>query len=161
MRRKLDRRLATLDPTKWALPVGGWLRTIRQALGMSTVELAERMGISDTRAGRLERAEAQGSLKLSTLRRAAEALNCRLLYVLVPEEPLEDMVFRQAYLKAADELGVPASAAFGTDDLNADIEDELEARTLQLVDRQGLWHVKPTPAHRRPPGGADLPTPHP
>jgi predicted DNA-binding mobile mystery protein A len=158
MRRKLDRRLATLDPGKWVPPVGGWLIAVRQALGMSKVEWAERMEVSNARAGRLERAEVEGSLQLSTLRRAAEALNCRLLYVLVPDEPLEEMVFRQAYLKAADELEVPASAAFGTEDLNAEIEDELEARTLQLVDRQGLWHVK---ARRRPPGRAGPPTPQP
>ncbi|HEY6472487.1 MAG TPA: helix-turn-helix domain-containing protein, partial [Acidimicrobiales bacterium] len=108
MRRKLDRRLAALDTATWAPPVGGWLIAVRQALGMSKVEWAERMEVSAARAGRLERAEVKGSLQLSTLSRAAKALNCRLLYVLVPDEPLEDMVFRQAYLKAADELGVPA-----------------------------------------------------
>jgi predicted DNA-binding mobile mystery protein A len=140
MRRKLDRRLATLDPGKWEAPVGGWLIAVRQALGMTKVEWAARMEVSNARAGRLERAEVEGSLKLSTLRRAAKALNCRLVYVLVPDEPLEDMVLRQAYLKAAEELEVPAPAAFGPDDdLNPDREDELEARTLQLVDRLGLW----------------------
>ena len=128
---------------------------------MSTVELAERMAISDTRAGRLERAEAEGSLKLSTLRRAAEALNCRLIYVLLPDEPLEDMVFRQAYRKAADELHVPADTAFGADELNADIEEELEAHTLRLVDRQGLWHVKKAPAYRSATTRAGPPTPQP
>ncbi len=113
MRRKLDRRLATLDAGKWCAPVGGWLIAVRQALGMSRSNWQSEWRYPTTRAGRLERAEVEGSLQLSTLRRAAEALNCRLLYVLVPDEPLEEMVFRQAYLKAADELEVPASAAFG------------------------------------------------
>ncbi len=116
---------------------------IRQALGMSKVEFAERMAISDSRAGRLERAEIDGSLQLSTLRRAAEAVNCRLLYVLVPNEPLEDMVFRQAFLKAVEELGIPAVTALDADELSEELEEELEARTLHLVDRLGLWRRHP------------------
>lgn len=162
MRRKLDRRLAALDPAKWTPPVGGWLIAVRQALGMSKVEWAERMEVSNARAGRLERAEVAGSLQLSTLHRAAAALNCRLLYVLVPDEPLEDMVFRQAYLKASDQLGLAAPAAHGAEDLDAVVEDELEARTLHLVDRQGLWHTNPTPAtHHDASARADPPTSQP
>jgi predicted DNA-binding mobile mystery protein A len=144
MRRKLDRRFATLDAAKWATPVGGWLKAIRQALCMTKVDWAERMEVSNARAGRLERAEVEGTLQISTLRRAAEALNCRLVYVLVPNEPLEDMVFRQASGRAAEDLSVHASAASGADDLGPEIEEALEARTLQLIDRQGLWHHGPT-----------------
>jgi predicted DNA-binding mobile mystery protein A len=108
---------------------------MREALCMSTVALAERMSISDSRAGRLERAELEDSLRLSTLRRAAEALNCRLLYVLVPLEPLEDMVLRQAYAKAVQELSGAASPPRTEEGR----EEHLEARTLELVDTRGLW----------------------
>lgn len=145
MRRKLDRRLAALDAGTWATPVGGWLIAVRRALGMSKVEWAQRMGVSNPRAGRLERAEVTGSLQLKTLRRAAEALNCRLVYVLVPDEPLEDMVFRQAYLKAVEDLTRLGWETRGSEELSAEHEEELEARILQLVDSQGLWRPTPTP----------------
>lgn len=112
----------------------GWVKTIRQALCMSTFELGQRMSISDSRAGRLEKAELGETLRLSTLRRAAGALNCRLLYVFVPEEPLEDMVFRQAYARATEEMSL--STWPRTEEHR---EEQLEMRTLQLVDSRGLW----------------------
>jgi predicted DNA-binding mobile mystery protein A len=140
LRRRLDEQFTSLDVDAWARPRDGWIKSIRQALGMSGVELAMRMSISDSRVGRIERAEVEGLLRISTLSRAAAALNCRLVYVLAPSEPLEDMVLRQAYLKAAEELSLPATVASGTTDLDGDVDDYLEGRSLQLVDRSGLWH---------------------
>jgi transcriptional regulator with XRE-family HTH domain len=113
---------------------------------MSTTALAERMSISDSRAGRLERAELEDSLRLSTLRRAAEALNCRLLYVLVPEEPLEDMVLRQAYAKAVEEL----SSAAWPPRTEEGREEQLESRTLELVDTTRLWRMPRNITPREP-----------
>jgi predicted DNA-binding mobile mystery protein A len=137
MRRRLDQQLAGLDVQMWARPEAGWVNAIRQALCMSTLALAERMSISDSRAGRLERAELDESLRVSTLRRAAEALNCRLLYVFVPEEPLEDMVLRQAYAKAVEELSLAAAQPRDEEAR----EEELESRTLQFVDTTRLWRM--------------------
>lgn len=38
----------------------------------------------------------QGGIELATLRRAAEALNCTLVYALIPNKPLEKMVRERA-----------------------------------------------------------------
>jgi transcriptional regulator with XRE-family HTH domain len=98
------------------------------------------MSISASRASRLEQAEVDDSLRLSTLRRAAAALNCRLLYVLVPDEPLEDMVLRQAYRRAEEEVKLSMSDPTTASPAPAgEIEDWLESRTLDLVDHRGLW----------------------
>jgi transcriptional regulator with XRE-family HTH domain len=106
---------------------------------MSTVELATRVGVSDSRAGRIERAEVDGSLRMSTMERAAVALESKFLYVVLPDDPLEDLVFRQAYFKALEELWLPASAASGSASLGPETEEQLEIRTLELIDRLGLW----------------------
>jgi predicted DNA-binding mobile mystery protein A len=53
----------------------------------------------------MERSEAGGSIRLDTLRRAAEALDCRLVYALVPNQSLEETVDRRAREVAAEELG--------------------------------------------------------
>src|ERR1700739_228770 len=137
MRRRLDQQLAELDVQMWARPMSGWVRAIRKALYMSTFQLGQRMSVSDSRVSRLEKAELADSLRLSTLRRAAEALNCRLLYVFVPEEPLEDMVLRQAYSKALEELSLSASPPPKEEDR----EEQLESRTLELVDNRHLWSM--------------------
>ena len=141
VRRQLDIRLGGLEEVIGACPPLGWITTIRRAIGMSTGELGRRMAISQQRASQLERAEMEGTLRLSTLRGVASALNCRLLYVFVPDEPLDDMVRQQARLKAA------AEAAQGIRDVRPDdevfvarlIDEELDARALELVDKQGLW----------------------
>jgi len=140
VRRQLDIRLGGLEEVIGACPPLGWITTIRRAIGMSTGELGRRMAISQQRASQLERAEMEGSVRLSTLRSVASALNCRLLYVFVPDEPLEDMVRQQARLKAEE-------AAQGIRDVRPDdegfvaslIDEGLDARALELVDKQGLW----------------------
>jgi predicted DNA-binding mobile mystery protein A len=75
-----------------ATPVGGWVRAIREALGMTNVQLAKRLGrkapqtIED-----MQQSEAAGTIKLDTLRELAEAMGCRLVYAVVPVKPLDEM----------------------------------------------------------------------
>jgi predicted DNA-binding mobile mystery protein A len=108
---------------------------------MTTAELAVRMDISQSRASRLERGEVNGTIRLSTLRQAAKSLNCTLHYVLVPNESLEDMVLRQAHRKATQELAHsnPDTGLDPDGRFEAERDDWLEVRTLELVDVQGLW----------------------
>lgn len=105
---------------------------------MSSVELALRAGISDSRAGRIERAEVEGSLRMSTMERVAAALGSQFLYVVLPADPLEDLVFRQAYDKALEELSLPADVVSGGS-FGPQTEEQLQIRILQLIDRRGLW----------------------
>ncbi|PWE81655.1 hypothetical protein XF30_10560 [Bradyrhizobium sp. SUTN9-2] len=93
----LDRRFATLRALSHAQrPSKGWIRAIRDALGMTTAQYAKRLGVSQPRIVELEKSEQGGSVTLNTLQRAAEALGCRLVYVLVPERPLAEVVTKRA-----------------------------------------------------------------
>jgi DNA-binding transcriptional regulator YiaG len=48
--RHLDKRFAALRPlAKSARPPKGWLRAIRDALGMTTAQFASRLGVSQLR----------------------------------------------------------------------------------------------------------------
>src|SRR5271155_2214754 len=89
-RAQLDSRFKELASGKgYAPPVRGWIRAIREALGMSMEQLAERLKIKQPSLVALEQSEAKGSIELATLRRVAEALDCTLIYALVPHKPLE------------------------------------------------------------------------
>jgi predicted DNA-binding mobile mystery protein A len=95
--RHLDKRFATLRPlAKTPRPPKGWLRAVRDALGMTTAQLARRLRVSQPRIVELEKSEVAGSVTLNTLQRAAEALGCRLAYALIPDRPLEDVVKQRA-----------------------------------------------------------------
>jgi predicted DNA-binding mobile mystery protein A len=100
--RHLDKRFSALRPlVNSPRPPKGWLRAIRDALGMTTAQFARRLGVSQPRIIELEQSEVSGGVTLKTLQRAAEALGCRLVYALVPEQPLEDTVRARAELIAA------------------------------------------------------------
>jgi predicted DNA-binding mobile mystery protein A len=89
-RARLDERLAHFGAAdRYRPPSRGWTRAIRKALGMSTAQLAKRLGIRQPSVVDLERSEEKGSIELATLRRVAEALDCDLVYALVPKQPLE------------------------------------------------------------------------
>ena len=77
-------------------PPAGWLRAIREALGMTSGVLAERLGVTASGARKLEQSEAIDAITLGTLRRVADALDCDLQYALVPRRPLREMRWQQA-----------------------------------------------------------------
>lgn len=78
-------------------PRGGWARAIREALGMTQVQLAARVGISRQSVQDLEKAEAERRITLDSLDRLARAMECRVVYSLVPVNgSLDDLRKRQA-----------------------------------------------------------------
>jgi predicted DNA-binding mobile mystery protein A len=92
-RSQLDDRLRKLGAARrYTAPIRGWIRAIREALGMSTAQLAKRLKIKQPSLVELEQSEAAGTIELQTLRRVAAALDCTLVYALVPNKPLETMV---------------------------------------------------------------------
>ncbi|MGB0935604.1 MAG: mobile mystery protein A [Alphaproteobacteria bacterium] len=96
-RRELSKKIIAfrkIDPA--TTPRSGWLRAIREALGMTSVQMAKRLGISQPSMHALEKREQTHSITLRTLEQAARALNCRVVYALVPNESLEDMVKKRA-----------------------------------------------------------------
>ena len=72
-------------------PRGGWVRAIRDALGMSANQLGARVRVTRQTIENLERSEAQGKVTLDSLNKLAKALGCRVVYALVPEKPLVEM----------------------------------------------------------------------
>lgn len=94
--RHLDDRFKALRPlARNQRPSKGWIRAICNALGMTSIQLAQRMGVSQPRIIELEKSEASGTVTLNTLQRAAEALGCRVVYALIPEKPLEKTVLER------------------------------------------------------------------
>jgi predicted DNA-binding mobile mystery protein A len=142
-RRRLDQRLMGLNEIFGPPPVVGWVRTVRRALGMSTFDLGRRIGLSSSRVKQLEQAEASGSIRLSQLRQLAGALDCELHYVMLPRESLEEMVRRQARLKAAQKMAHTHALDGPADDATLVVEamsEEFQALVHELIDRRGLWH---------------------
>ncbi len=86
------------------IPSKGWIRAIRDALGMSARQLALRAGVTKQRVSFIERQELDGSATLKTMRKTAEALDSVFVYGFVPRTSLEQTVRRQAELVASKRL---------------------------------------------------------
>ena len=142
-RRSLDERAELLrdEATHFAVPRSGWLRAIREALGMSSNDLAARMGVAESTVVRLEVSELADTAQLSSLRRAAEALDCDLVYALVPRRPLEERVQEQAGKQAVKFLD-PVQHTMLLEDQTPKrsvAERLLADAAADWVDRPGLW----------------------
>ncbi|TVR92184.1 MAG: mobile mystery protein A [Trueperaceae bacterium] len=96
-RKHLDRLFhqARLDGLRQR-PPKGWIRAIRDALGLTVRQLAQRMGKSHSVVVRLEGSEAADTITLGSLRAAAEAMNCSLVYAIVPNRSLAETARERA-----------------------------------------------------------------
>jgi predicted DNA-binding mobile mystery protein A len=122
-----------------ARPPRGWVRAIREALGMSAAVLAGRLGTTAGAVTRLEQSEAADRIRLDTLRRAADALGCDLVYLLVPRRPLTATVQERARDVAREQAAAIEQTMRLEDQATgrtAELEDRLAAR---LLERGGLW----------------------
>lgn len=84
----------------FSTPPEGWIRTLRSALGMSGAQLARRMKVSRSSVAQAEKNEVTGAITLKTLNNMAQAMDCRVVYMIVPETSAGALVKRRARDKA-------------------------------------------------------------
>lgn len=83
------------------IPKAGWVREIRDALGISQSQLAARAGISRATVQQMERAEGRRRITLLSLDRLAQAMGCQVAFAIVPKSgTLQDVRARQALARA-------------------------------------------------------------
>ena len=142
-RKQLERRLAPLRDMALAAPPKGWIKAIRESLGMTVRQLAARMGVAPSRIPAIEKAEVTGATTLRTLRQVAAAMDCAFVYAFVPVEPLDDMLRERAMQKARkdvtrlDHTMRLENQALLKPDLDAE-----QQRTIDLIlsgSLRGLW----------------------
>jgi predicted DNA-binding mobile mystery protein A len=111
-------------------PAGGWIAAVRHAIGMSVAQLADRLHISRSSVAKMEQREADGGITLDALRRAADALDCDVVYAIVPRAgSLERAVKARADLIA----GALVSRAGHSMSLEAQAVGREETTAQQLV----------------------------
>jgi len=146
-RKQLDKRLNKLrNSDALSRPPRGWIKAIRDALGMTTTQFGKRLGVSQSTALGFEKSEVSKGITLETLERAARALDCRLVYALVPSKPLELLVEDQARELAKKRLRATSHSMALEDQRvdEADERDHLERLVQKLLNQPGsaLWENK-------------------
>lgn len=125
-------------------PAGGWVRAIREALGMGQGQLAARMKVSRQTVQDLERAEAERRITLDSLDRLAHAMGCRVVYSLVPESGSLDDIRERRARAVADSMLYPAAhsmtlEAQGLSAREGDRQRELLVDELLRGSARKLW----------------------
>jgi predicted DNA-binding mobile mystery protein A len=143
-RRQLDKRLLLKQNTdQFMRPPRGWIKAIREAFGMTTAQLGQRLGVVQSRVVAIEQAEAKGTITLNSLEKAAQALGCRLVYALVPKHSLEETVEKRASLVAKKLLkSTSHTMALEAQSVDkADESEQLKRLVKQLIEKGGskLW----------------------
>lgn len=144
-RKVLDGRLVQADSpraeTRYKPPPKGWIRAIRDALGMSSEQLARRVSLRSQSIDDWEKTEANGSIQLATLRRAADALDCTLVYALIPKTSLEETVQSRARRIAMRELRRVAHTMKLEDQATDDIDqkEQIAEYIRDHVKERDLW----------------------
>ena len=146
-RKQLDKRLNKLrNSDALSRPPCGWIKAIRDALGMTTTQFGKRLGVSQSTALGFEKSEVSKGITLETLERAARALDCRFVYALVPSKPLELLVEDQARELAKKRLRATSHSMALEDQRvdEADERDHLERLVQKLLNQPGsaLWENK-------------------
>jgi len=122
-----------------ARPPRGWVRAVREALGMSAAALAARLGTTAGAVTRLEQSEAADRIRLDTLRRAADALGCDLVYLLVPRRPLNAIVRDRARELAHRQVSAVEQTMRLEDQATGRAKEMEDQLVSQLLERGGLW----------------------
>ena len=148
-RTRLDRKLKPWIPLReQTIPRKGWLKSIREALGLSSYQLANRLGLDHTRILRLEEGEIKKTTTLGSLEKAARAMGSRLIYAIVPvsEESLDALLERKAY-EAARKVVKDVSFSMELEEQGVTVHDreqsvqELAKKMKENLDAE-IWGQK-------------------
>jgi predicted DNA-binding mobile mystery protein A len=120
-------------------PPRGWLKAIRESLGLTERQQADRLGITGSTLHKSELAEAEERITLGQLRKLANGLDCELVYALVPRKPLTQVVEDRARSIALQEVSGVAHTMSLEDQRPATdrLRKQVEQRMAELL--RGRW----------------------
>jgi predicted DNA-binding mobile mystery protein A len=95
----VEKKISKFSKLNEPAPPSGWVKAIRGSLGITVRQLADRMGVGHGSISQLEKREQKKKVTLELLERAAAAMDCKLIYAIIPREAgvtLEDIIERRA-----------------------------------------------------------------
>ena len=136
---QLERSLSPFQTAKQiARPQRGWIRSIRQALGISASELAQALESSRQLPLQLENAEAKDTITLKSLRKMARALDCELVYALVPIAGTLDDIRKNRLRARAEERVLHVEHSMALEDQAAGhLEEAIATEIRRLAKNSG------------------------
>lgn len=123
---------------KIPVPSSGWIKAIRTALGMSLVQLGNRLRITKQSAMEMERREKDGSITIKSMREAARALEMHFVYGFVPIDGSLDALIERKANEVARKIVMRTSNTMHLEDQGPSsqrIEEAIRERT-EIIKRE-------------------------
>lgn len=136
MLQQLNRKLlsfATLG--RIAVPASGWIKAIRNTLGMSMQQLANKLSISKQGVLDIEKREADGSITIKSLRELGRVLEMELVYGFVPKDGSLDAMIEKKANELATKIVLRTSNTMELEDQENSkerIEKAIKERTEEI-----------------------------
>ena len=129
-----------------SMPAEGWIRTVRKALSMSGAQLGRRLGVTRGLVSNTEKAELNGGVTLKSMGQIAQAMDCRFVYAIVPENSVADIIRRRAFEKARERVeDVSVQMALEDQLLNPSrLEAQIEYLATEMIEKlnSDFWNDK-------------------
>ena len=143
-RKHLDKKLGPMRDLKaLARPPKGWIKAIREALGMSAKQLGKRMDVAAPRIYEIEKSELSGVLTLGSLERAAHAMDCQVVYALIPKKDLQETVEQRARLGATRRVRATSHTMALEDQAleESELQEQVDKLTQELLSARAsqIW----------------------
>jgi predicted DNA-binding mobile mystery protein A len=135
---QLDRGLEPFRAAKAvARPPKGWLRTVREAIGASAGDLARSLGTSRQLPLQFEKWEAEDRITLKSLRRVADAMDCDLVYALVPRAgSMQGLIEARARAEATKRVRDVEHTMALEAQAQGGVDEAVEAETRRLIEKR-------------------------
>lgn len=141
LRRSYQKKFEAFKQNIIEIPAQGWLKTIREFLGMTTTQLAKKVEVSQPRIVNMEKNEK--NIKISTMEKVADALNCNFVYAFVPRENIDEIIYNQAKKRAMkilnkvnQNMGLENQLAKSDEILEDIIKDLLDGNIARIWDEE-------------------------
>ncbi len=148
-RRIVQQKVGRFAKLNEPAPPSGWVKAIRGSLGLSIRQLAERVGVAHGSINQIEKREPERRVTLESLEQVARAMDCKLVYAIVPQDPgytLEDIIDKKAYEAATKILKSVAHTmqleAQSTSQKELDAEIRRIAKKLKEEGDSRIWEVE-------------------
>ncbi|MBK6354513.1 MAG: mobile mystery protein A [Saprospiraceae bacterium] len=127
-----------------AVPPTGWIKAIRNAIGMSMQQLGNKLSVSKQGILDIEKREKEGSITIRSLKEIARVLDMQLVYGFVPNDGSLDALIEKRAKELATKIVLRTSNTMKLEDqgnTNKRIEKAIKERAEEIKNEMPkiLW----------------------
>jgi predicted DNA-binding mobile mystery protein A len=127
-----------------AIPPTGWIKAIRTSIGMSMLQLGNKLNVSKQGIMDIEKREKDGSITIKSLKEIARALDLQLVYGFVPNDESLNALIEKRATELATKIVLRTSYTMKLEDqgnTNKRIEKAIKERAEEIKNEMPkiLW----------------------